>query len=314
MSEANSGTIENRAWAPTGREQEVPCNLCGSEDKSLVAEENAYNVVRCSVCGLIYVSPQPSEEDLEEFYAQYFPEESGDVWGSMMAKNFDLDSAHMLSKFSAQGKVLDIGCGHGGFLKRFAAAGWEAHGLDFSPEAVAAANKLDRVTVREGAFSPGMFAAETFDVVTGWYVLEHARNPLEFVTEAFRILKPGGMFGMRVPNMVFSNVFLMLKKVPKMDSLLYMMNIDTDNKSSHFNIIDPPAHLYGFTPSTIRKLLAKSGFNDISVVPSHPVESGSGGTQLVKKLLYGSASVVSKVTGHAFNPAPAVTAFSRKPY
>ena len=73
MSEAQSVIAENRAWAPTGREQEIDCNLCGSNRNTPVAEENAYSVVRCLDCGMLYVSPQPSEDDLEEFYAQYFP-------------------------------------------------------------------------------------------------------------------------------------------------------------------------------------------------------------------------------------------------
>jgi hypothetical protein len=117
---------------------------------------------------------------------------------------------------------------------------------------------------------------------------------------------------MRVPNMVFSNIFLALKKIPKMDELLFKLNIDTDGKSSHFNIIDPPAHLHGFTPKTINKLLSNSGFDRISIIPSQPVEVGSKGTLAAKNFLFGTTSVVSHLTGHAFNPAPAVTAFARK--
>ncbi|MDP6437811.1 MAG: class I SAM-dependent methyltransferase [Gammaproteobacteria bacterium] len=312
MSQPQSGTAENRAWAPTGREQEVDCNLCGSADRCLVAEENQYNVVRCEECGLLYVSPQPTDEDLSEFYAQYFPEESGDIWGEMMRRNFDLDSEYLLRKTGARGKALDIGCGHGEFLRRFAERGWDAFGLDFSPEAAAAANEIEGVQASQGEFAAGLFEAESFDVVTAWYVLEHARAPRTFVEEAFRILKPGGMFGIRVPNMVFSKVFLAMKKIPNMDKLLFAMNIDTDNKSSHFNIIDPPAHLFGFTPKTIEKLLSDVGFGNIAIIPSQPVEVGTTGTLIAKKVLFGSTSLVSLVTGHRFNPAPAVTAYARK--
>ncbi|MBS95027.1 MAG: hypothetical protein CL799_11345 [Chromatiales bacterium] len=312
MPQPQSGITENRAWAPTGREQDIDCNLCGSSGKRLVAEENRYNVVRCKECGLLYVSPQPTDEDLTEFYAQYFPEESGDIWGEMMRRNFDLDSEYLLRKTGARGKVLDIGCGHGKFLRRFAERGWDARGLDFSPEAAAEANRIDGVQVSQGEFEPGLFEAESFDIVTAWYVLEHARDPMAFVNEAFRILRPGGMFGMRVPNMIFSNVFLAMKKIPKMDKLLFALNIDTDNKSSHFNVIDPPAHLYGFTPKTIRKLLSDTGFSDISIIPSQPVEVGTTGTVVAKKVIFGSTSLVSLVTGHRFNPAPAVTVYARK--
>jgi len=312
MSETQSSVAENRAWSPTGREQEIDCSICKSKNKKLIAEENGYKVVRCVDCGLVYVSPQPSDVDLHEFYDQYFPEESGDIWGDMMRRNFDRDAAHILEQLPSRGKILDIGCGHGLFLRRFAEQGWDARGIDFSAEAAATANQSDNISVQQGEFAPGLFDAGSFDVVTAWYVLEHARNPVEFVEEVFRILKPGGMFGMRVPNMVFSNVFLGLKMIPKMDELLFRLNIDTDGKSSHFNIIDPPAHLHGFTPKTIRKLLSDSGFDRISVIPSQPVEVGSKGTLAAKNFLFGATSAVSYLTRHAFNPAPAVTAFARK--
>jgi len=312
MSKSQSSFAENRAWSPTGREKEIDCNICKSKSKKLIAEENGYKVVRCADCGLIYVSPQPSDVDLQEFYDQYFPSDSGDIWGDMMRKNFDRDAAHILKQMPPTGTVLDIGCGHGVFLRRFAEKGWDARGIDFSAEAVATANQGANISVQQGEFVTGLFDAESFDAVTAWYVLEHARDPVDFVKEAYRILKPGGMFGMRVPNMVFSNIFLALKMIPKMDDLLFRLNIDTDGKSSHFNIIDPPAHLHGFTPKTIEKLLSDSGFDRISVIPSQPVEVGSKGTLAAKKILFGATSAVSHLTGHAFNPAPAVTAFARK--
>jgi SAM-dependent methyltransferase len=312
MSESQTSVAENRAWSPTGREQEIDCNICKSQNKKLIAVENGYKVVRCADCGLVYVSPQPTNVDLQEFYDQYFPEESGDIWGDMMRRNFDRDSTHILEQMPPIGRILDIGCGHGLFLRRFAEKGWDARGIDFSPEAVAAANQGENISVQQGEFAPGLFEADSFDAVTAWYVLEHARDPVDFVAEAYRILKPGGIFGMRVPNMVFSNIFLALKKIPKMDELLFKLNIDTDGKSSHFNIIDPPAHLHGFTPKTINKLLSNSGFDRISIIPSQPVEVGSKGTLAAKNFLFGTTSVVSHLTGHAFNPAPAVTAFARK--
>jgi 2-polyprenyl-3-methyl-5-hydroxy-6-metoxy-1,4-benzoquinol methylase len=313
MTKIQGGIAENRAWAPTGEEKEIDCDLCGSKKKELIAEENNYRVVRCTECSLIYVSPQPSEHDLQKFYDQYFPSESDETWDGMMRKNFDHGAEFIRDEMPHPGTILDIGCGHGFFLKRFADDGWDARGIDFSPDAVSAANKMGNLSVQQGEFGPGLFEENYFDAVTAWYVLEHVREPVVFAEEAYRILKSGGIFGIRVPNMVFSNVFLALKKVPKMEQLLYKLNIDTDGKSSHFNIIDPPAHLHGFTPKTIKKLLTQVGFSDVSVIPSQPVEVGSAGTVMAKKILFGTTAMISKLSGHSFNPAPAVTAFARKP-
>lgn len=295
-----------QVWKPTGNERPVPCALCGASNAPVLSEENGYLVRRCS-CGLVYVSPQPSAEDLSLFYGQYFPEEAGELWGRIMARNFDADAAYVARERPKPGRALDIGAGHGHFLARLKTLGWQAEGLDLSGDAAESARKAYGIEVRREMFRAGLVPPETYDFISAWYVLEHVKDPAEFLREAFRALKPGGLFGLRVPNMEFSRLFLFLKKVPGMAALLYAAGIGTDGKSSHFNVLDPPAHLYGYTPRTLTALLEKAGFTGVEILPAKPVDFGSLPTKLAKDFLFASTRALCP------GNAPAVTAFAQKP-
>ena len=289
----------------------MPCALCGAADAPALGEENGYRVRRCR-CGLIFVSPQPSAQDLTLFYAQYFPEESGELWGEMMRRNFDADAAYV-DAHASRGLALDIGAGHGHFLARLKSRGWRVRGLDLSPDAAAAAKRLYGIDVETRMFGPGAVPEGAFEAVTAWYVLEHVKDPAGFLAEAARALKPGGLLGVRVPNMVFSNVFLWARAVPGLSRLLWTLGVDTDGKSSHFNLLDPPAHLYGYTPATLEGLLRKAGLEPLVTMPAKPVDVGSAGTRIAKDLAFGVTGLFYRLSGGAWNPAPAITAFARKP-
>jgi SAM-dependent methyltransferase len=299
-----------QVWKPTGQERPVPCALCGAAEAPLLAEENGYAVRRCS-CGLVYVSPQPSAGDLERFYAQYFPEESGELWGEIMRRNFDADAAYVAAR-ARPGRAVDVGAGHGHFLARLKAAGWQVEGLDLSEGAAAAAKARYGIEVRREMFRPGLLPAAAFDLVTAWYVLEHVKDPTEFLRECARVLKPGGRLGLRVPNMTFSNVFLALRHAPGLAAALNVLDVGTDGKSSHFNVLDPPAHLYGYSPRTLTALLEKAGFRAVEILPARPVDFGSPATRLVKDALFGATGLLWRATGRRWNPAPAITAFALK--
>ena len=298
-------------WKPTGQEQPVACALCGAKDAQLLADENGYMVRRCR-CGLVFVSPQPTAEDLALFYGQYFPEEAGDVWAKTMARNFDADAAYIAAR-RGPGKAFDIGAGHGHFLSRLKKAGWEVRGADLSEDAARQAQERYGITVAHEMFRPGLLAPESFDLVTAWYILEHVKDPAGFIAEAFKALKPGGLFGLRVPNMTFSNVFLLLKAIPGMSGVLATVGLDTDGKSSYFHVLDPPAHLYGYNPATLRALLSRVGFERAEVLPAKPVDFGTPATRLAKNSLFGGSELLYRATGGAFNAAPAITAFAVKP-
>jgi SAM-dependent methyltransferase len=110
-----------------------------------------------------------------------------------------LDYLPRLVDFNGYGgrSVLEIGCGVGTDLARFAKAGARVTGVDLSATATAIAKKnLDvlglegDIRVADGSRLP--FAAGSFDVVYCHGVLQYSADPTAIVREAHRLLAPGG--------------------------------------------------------------------------------------------------------------------------
>ncbi len=104
--------------------------------------------------------------------------------------------AHWVGRMTPAGpvKVLDAGCGTGGFLKSAAvkACGWRMTGVDLSPLAVQLARERSGAEVREGSITALPFADGEFDAVVTGDVIYHVEDVALALREFARCVKPGG--------------------------------------------------------------------------------------------------------------------------
>lgn len=102
-------------------------------------------------------------------------------------------------RFPARGRLLDIGCGNGGFLLRARDMGWNVHGCDPDPKAVDTCRRLGLDVIVADAYSPA-FEPASFDVVMASHVLEHVPDQPAFVQRLFSLLNPNGCLWLALPN------------------------------------------------------------------------------------------------------------------
>jgi SAM-dependent methyltransferase len=95
-------------------------------------------------------------------------------------------------------KVLDVGCSEGYFLAKAQNKGAAAFGIELNKKAAAIA-KEKGIHVHEGLLQQHQPIA-LYDVVTSFQVLEHVAEPLAFIQECIRVLRPGGTLVIGVPN------------------------------------------------------------------------------------------------------------------
>lgn len=126
--------------------------------------------------------------------------------------------------------LLEIGCGNGHFLKKLPEKGIEGTGLELNPSAVAygAAHGLE--ILNESLENHAALHPASYDTVCAFQVLEHVTNPRQFLTDALRCLKPGGLMAIGVPN----NRAYFLKKDP-----YHTLNL-------------PPHHTLLWSPASLR--------------------------------------------------------------
>ncbi|MFY9244135.1 MAG: class I SAM-dependent methyltransferase, partial [Polaribacter sp.] len=137
--------------------------------------------------------------------------------------------------------LLDYGCANGDFLTVARSMGWSVKGVDFDPIAVelARGKGLDVDLIEAGELQMG---EGLYDVITLSHVLEHVHDPLELISDLFRLLKPGGVLWLETPN------------ISCMGHRIF---------GRFWYGLDPPRHLLIFSSRALRAILAGAGFRDI---------------------------------------------------
>jgi SAM-dependent methyltransferase len=206
-------------------------------------------------------------------------------------------------------RLVDIGCGFGYFLEKAQAAGWEAAGVDIVPEAVLRAKiRLPAVEVFLGDLRGARFPSGSVDAATLWDVLCHVEDPAAELKECHRILSPGGIVGIRLRN-VETQLWLG-RWYSRLSCILGRYGV----KPLHV------FHRYNFSRKAIERLLAGSGFVDITVCNS-PLTSGDpyactpiGATVRIGKFLAGAlAEAAYRLTFGRMVIGPSLLAWARKP-
>jgi ubiquinone/menaquinone biosynthesis C-methylase UbiE len=124
---------------------------------------------------------------------------------AMPGKEFGLNFRLALLKNVGLGKdILSIGCGIGADLKRLKTVDNKTLGVDPSKEFMTIGKKCknaDDFTQGIGENLP--LKDKSFDLILLFEVLEHSINPTDLIKEIYRVLKPGGLLFLTVPNRFF---------------------------------------------------------------------------------------------------------------
>ena len=152
----------------------------------------------CAACGFGWQHPLPSPEAIRAYYEAFPPynlHAAGEKESLFHRRLHRLDQLR-----PSRGRLLDLGAGLGHFLKLAQDAGWDVTGVEPQSSAANHCRQSLGVEVHEGVLSELELAPNSFDVVTLWDVWEHVHEPLAYLDGCLRLLRPGGLLALAVPN------------------------------------------------------------------------------------------------------------------
>jgi GT2 family glycosyltransferase/SAM-dependent methyltransferase len=138
----------------------------------------------------------------------------------------------------SRGRLLDVGCGTGEFLREMRRAGWTVEGVESDERAARHARGRHGLEVMCGDIHAVGRPNGSFDVVTLWHVLEHVANPRRVLAFIRGVLRPRGLAVIAVPN------------VESIDAAVY---------GSDWNAYDAPRHLHHFSFEVLDRVCRDAG-------------------------------------------------------
>lgn len=162
-------------------------------------------LMKCPDCGLMFVTPQPTDEELAQIFGgDYFAgfgcePEFRDAYCAMKQESAD-HFLELAERIVPPGKLLDAGSGLGDLLVAAQRRGWQARGLDVNPYAVELANRQLPGQTRLTPFDEFPPEEGPLDLITCLEVIEHLRRPDASVRRMFACLRPGGLLLLTTPD------------------------------------------------------------------------------------------------------------------
>lgn len=253
------------------------CPLCGAAGKIvhtgltdfLFNAPGQWTMKQCPQpdCQLAWLDPFPLVADLHLAYQSYYTHEEVQS-GSTALRRFAF-SAYRLALFvpawvvglskereklqalflggREPGRLLDVGCGDGGFLFGMKKKGWEVQGVDFDPKAIENAKKLYGLDLKTGDLKGARFPEKSFDAITLHHVIEHVPDPVEEFSECWRLLKPGGLIVALTPNVT---------------------SLGHAEFGRYWRGLEIPRHLHLFSPNSLRRCAEKAGLKVVQASSS----------------------------------------------
>jgi len=200
------------------------------------------DIVRCADCGHMQLAHRPDDSELLPLYEEaeadhYIEEEAGQRHTARLA--LELIERHA----GGRGRLLDLGCWVGFLLAEARDRGWDVAGVE--PSAFAsrfARERLGLPVQRADLFSADL-PEHAFDAVVLGDVIEHLPDPAAALERIARLLVPGGVVYLALPD---AGSALARRMGSRWWSVL-------------------PTHVQYFTRSSLATLLRRSGFQPLTV-------------------------------------------------
>jgi len=221
------------------------CIVCDSNDYEVLfkaGKAQKQQILKCKNCGLMYANNTKGVSDIKnlesagkgvEITKQYMEKQQ------IQINDYKEIDREIVSRIGRRASILEIGANIGILLNYFKRKGYSVCGIEPNVWCANFARKKFGLNVYASDLIAAKFNRESFDVVVMLHVIEHLQNPNVELEEIYRVLKDGGY---------------LVVETPSFDSLSFKLLRHRERS------IRCRGHLFFFTPSTLKLLLEKNGF------------------------------------------------------
>jgi 2-polyprenyl-3-methyl-5-hydroxy-6-metoxy-1,4-benzoquinol methylase len=183
------------------------CPVCNSERREFFLTRFGLNIYRCNDCSHRYLNPRVKYDEAMTLYAD--DKTSSDIYSQALQIEIDdikyqygIDLIDQLNPPSRK-KIMDIGCGAGGFLKMADRNNWQqCVGVDVNEryESIYQETKgVQFISANFESLDPEKLGSD-YDCIAMWSVLEHLYDLNGILEIMKRMLKKNGLLFILVPN------------------------------------------------------------------------------------------------------------------
>ncbi len=232
------------------------CPLCGGTavDHLRGARDLHYGIggewryQRCTDCRVVFLNPAPTASFLagayDDSYYSYQDFDPPPAWHSVVKQLIGFNPGTTGDPaFPRPGRVLDIGCGSGKFLHRMKQRGWQTAGVELSARAAEIGNTKHGINIQASTLADATLPDAGFDYVRLNHSFEHLLDPRETLARIRRLLAPGGLLFIGVPN------------VDGLQARWF---------GRYWWNLGPPVHPFNYSRPTLERLLAEHSFEIVS--------------------------------------------------
>ncbi len=220
----------------------LPCDICGAAGPRRVRKNvrdyvtgDVFRILHCASCGAARTDPVPA--DLGRYYATRY-RSFNPVASAVLRRLYLRRVDGWRDVLRTPGRALEVGAGRGWMLRALRQRGWLAVGTERSVAAAATARATGGAPVFVGEVT-ALRQGPILDLVVMFHVLEHIADPLGALREVSARMRTDGVLILGIPNLASWQARL---------------------TGPHWRHLDVPRHLWHFTPASIERALASTGF------------------------------------------------------
>jgi 2-polyprenyl-3-methyl-5-hydroxy-6-metoxy-1,4-benzoquinol methylase len=235
------------------------CYLCGGTEfnkrPGSVRDRPELEIIKCASCGLVFLSSFDHIRDGFYENSEMHGKDALDIQAWIRETEWDDERRFQYLKSALPNqRLLDFGCGAGGFLLKARDLAATAHGVELETRLSRHYKSRGLTVFQNFSEISNDIREEGYDIITMFHVLEHIPDPKSILVELSEMLADGGQIIVEVPNA--DDALLTLYKNKPFSNFTYWS-----------------CHLFLFTSKTLRMLFTQVNLkvNYIKQVQRYPL-------------------------------------------